>query len=180
MFTVQAQNILLNNKSKGSTAAAPNNTLPRKVKVNLWSSRDGGANKSDSRKEIEMLRKTVMDEVAIPGRFQKYFKPDKRTTRKLEGDVKVERKRGTKKLAAAKTYEDGRKPVFDKDHDESTELSSTGSEALFSTVSEDISPATTSRPGGFENVAWRALEQMYARDVMPHPLLQQRYLDITE
>lgn len=29
------------------------------------------------------LRKTVMEEVAIPGKYQMYFKPDKRATRKL-------------------------------------------------------------------------------------------------
>ncbi|KAI9237679.1 MAG: hypothetical protein BYD32DRAFT_415771 [Podila humilis] len=114
-----------------------------------------------------MLRKTVMEEVAIPGKYQMYFKPDKRATRKLEGDVKVERTRTTKKVAAK--WHKGRHANEEEDSSSS------------SIPSTDTSPSTgASRPKGFDNVAWRALEQMYAREVLPHPYLHRDYLDITE
>ena len=40
--------------------------------------------------------------------------------------------------------------------------------------------STHTKKHGFENVAWRALEQIYARGVLPHPLLHRDYLKVTE
>jgi hypothetical protein len=40
--------------------------------------------------------------------------------------------------------------------------------------------STRTRRSGFDNVGWRALEETYARDVLPHPYFHQDYLDITE
>ncbi|KAF9325489.1 hypothetical protein BG006_011033, partial [Podila minutissima] len=119
------------------------------------------------------LRKIVMEEVAIPGKYQMYFKPDKRATRKLEGDAKVERTRSAKKVAAAKWRKDRR----DEEEEEEEKDSSTSSS---SPSSLDPSTGASSRPKGFDNVAWRALEQVYAREVLPHPYLHRDYLDITE
>ncbi|KAG0034264.1 hypothetical protein BGZ81_005611 [Podila clonocystis] len=118
------------------------------------------------------LRKTVMEEVAIPGKYQMYFKPDKRATRKLEGDVKVERTRTTKKVAAAKWHKDR--------HDEDREEGFSSPSSSISYSSPSLSIGASSRPKGFDNVAWRALEQVYAREVLPHPYLHRDYLDITE
>lgn len=61
-------------------------------------------------------------------------------------------------------------------HDNEEEASSSSS-----LPSSDTSSSTgVSRPKGFDNVAWRALEQMYAREVLPHPYLHRDYLEITE
>ncbi|KAF9932936.1 hypothetical protein FBU30_006922 [Linnemannia zychae] len=38
----------------------------------------------------------------------------------------------------------------------------------------------SSKQHGFEYAGWRALEQAYARDVLPHPYFHQDYLDIVE
>ncbi|KAG0068764.1 glutamine--fructose-6-phosphate transaminase (isomerizing), partial [Podila epicladia] len=116
------------------------------------------------------LRKTVMEEVAIPGKYQMYFKPDKRATRKLEGNAKIERTRSTKKVAAAKWRNDRHAEEEEKDS------------STFSSSPSSLDPSTgvSSRPKGFDNVAWRALEQVYAREVLPHPYLHRDYLDITE
>lgn len=45
--------------------------------------------------------------------------------------------------------------------------------------SRPVESTRTSRRG-FDNVGWRALEETYARDVLPHPYFHQDYLDITE
>ncbi|KAF9092996.1 hypothetical protein BGX27_001691, partial [Mortierella sp. AM989] len=106
-----------------------------------------------------------MDEVAIPGKYQTYFKPDKRSIRKAEGSVYTTRSRSPKKVMAAKWRNS-------QESSEETELRS--GEA------EDSSPEPQVKERGFENVAWRALEQIYARDVLPHPLLHRDYLKIAE
>ncbi|KAK3840558.1 MAG: hypothetical protein JOS17DRAFT_770062 [Linnemannia elongata] len=135
--------------------------------------KDGSAGVSD-------LRKTVMDEVAIPGRYQQYFRPDKRSTRKAEGSVlSMDRSRSPKKVSAAKWSQHdsnleglvlGGEPSLDIDKQESTiEGGSRPS---------SVSSRTSRR--GFDNVGWRALGETYARDVLPHPYFHKDYLDITE
>ncbi|KAF9345984.1 hypothetical protein BGX26_002539 [Mortierella sp. AD094] len=112
----------------------------------------------------DTLRRTVMDEVAIPGKYRTYFKPDKRTIRKAEGSMHTNRLRSPKKVTAAKWRN-------------SQEFNDTD---LRSGESEESNSRSHIRERGFENVAWRALEQIYARDVLPHPLLHRDYLKVTE
>ncbi|KAG0000777.1 hypothetical protein BGZ80_006307 [Entomortierella chlamydospora] len=109
----------------------------------------------------DTLRRNVMDEVAIPGKYRTYFKPDKRTVRKEEESMHMSRLRSPKKVTAAKW----------KNSQESSDTD------LYSGESEEPN-STHIRKRGFENVAWRALEQIYARDVLPHPLLHRDYLKI--
>ncbi|KAF9954035.1 hypothetical protein BGZ72_004955 [Mortierella alpina] len=110
-----------------------------------------------------------MDEVAIPGKYQMYFKPDKRATRKAEGTDVVDRKISPKKIAAAKWNRDpnGEESGLD-DHSELRENANA------------LSPASSQKSSGFDNVARRALELVMAREVLPHPYFQQDYLDITK
>ncbi|KAF9277713.1 hypothetical protein BGZ68_009058, partial [Mortierella alpina] len=108
-----------------------------------------------------------MDEVAIPGKYQILFKPDKRATRKAEGAGTVDRKRSPKKIAAAK---------WNRDLDESGADDDSGLQGS----ADAAGPTPFQRSPGFDNVARRALEQVMAREVLPHPYFQQDYLDITE
>ncbi|KAF8925374.1 hypothetical protein BGZ58_000864 [Dissophora ornata] len=93
-----------------------------------------------------------MEEVAIPGKYQMYFKPDKRAVRKAENLALVDRSRSSKRVAVAKSE------------------GTTG----------DTDAATSSGAQGFENVAWRALELTYAQGVLPHPYFHRDYLEIAE
>ncbi|KAG0338877.1 hypothetical protein BG004_007046 [Podila humilis] len=124
------------------------------------------------------LRRTVMDEVAIPGKYQIYFKPDKRATRKQEGGLKVERTRAPKKVAAARS---NRTPDEGHANLEQDDVSG-GSTTHGENYTDDTGSirTTNSTAKGFDNVAWRALEYIYAREVLPHPLLHRDYLEITE
>ncbi|KAK3821469.1 MAG: hypothetical protein J3Q66DRAFT_367172 [Benniella sp.] len=107
-----------------------------------------------------------MNEVAIPGKYQLYFKPDKRAIRKAEGASASNRSRPPKKVAAVKApsrLQDSAKVAADLQQQTSA-----------------FDSKASSRARGFENVAWRALEQAYARNEFPHPYLRRDYLEITE
>ncbi|KAI1296088.1 hypothetical protein EDD11_007586 [Mortierella claussenii] len=118
------------------------------------------------------LRRTVMDEVAIPGRYQTYFKPDKRAIRKAEEESRqVNRSRSPKKQTAAKW------------HNNSNRDDREGQGGGMNNVDENLQhqgQQPKPKKSGFENVAWRALEQIYAHDVMPHPLMSRTYMEVVK
>ncbi|KAF9181183.1 hypothetical protein BGZ51_001954 [Haplosporangium sp. Z 767] len=111
---------------------------------------------------IGALRNAVMEEVAIPGKYQMYFKPDKRAVRKAEGSITMERSRPSKKIAAAKWNSTQDR----QDAPDQQQL--------------ELQEGSRPRTRGFDNVATRALEQIYAREVLPHPYFHRDYLDFTE
>ncbi|KAF9927296.1 hypothetical protein BGZ65_006858 [Modicella reniformis] len=120
-------------------------------------------------KAVTTLRREVMDEVAIPGKYQMYFKPDKRALRKAESasaTMPLDRSRPSKKVIAAK-WKDSQTTDLEDD-----------TPADIATDLQQQSKASSKR--GFENVAWRALEQVYARNVIPHPYLHRDYLEILD
>ncbi|KAG0248431.1 hypothetical protein BG011_000089 [Mortierella polycephala] len=102
-----------------------------------------------------------MEEVAIPGKYQMYFKPDKRAVRKSERSITMGRSRSPKKIAATKWN-----PTQDRQDAPDQQL--------------ELQDGSKPRTRGFDNVASRALEQIYARDVLPHPYFNRDYLDFTE
>ncbi|KAF9914300.1 hypothetical protein BX616_008584 [Lobosporangium transversale] len=114
---------------------------------------------------IDTDLRTVVQEVAIPGKYQMYFKPDKRATRKAEGDIQVGRSRSPKKINAAKW-----KNALDLTQD------MPGAQQ----PSNDSNSKNPQKTRGFENVGWRALEQVYACDALPHPLFHRDHLEITK
>ncbi|KAG9327808.1 hypothetical protein KVV02_000254 [Mortierella alpina] len=163
----QCKRISLHNTFSSSTAKQADRP------IGLQSSRDHRAGAKPGRdtgnSPTRFLRKAVMDEVAIPGKYQIYFKPDKRATRKAEGADIVDRKRSPKKIAAAKwNRSSDREESGTDDHSELRDFADT------------ISPVPSQTSPGFDNVARRALEQVMAREVLPHPYFNQDYLDITE
>ncbi|KAF8948840.1 hypothetical protein BGZ46_005282, partial [Entomortierella lignicola] len=138
--------------------------------INFKSSRDSlskSRSKAEGSSAIDALRKTVIEEVAIPGKYRTYFKPDKRAIRKAEESMHTDRARPPKKVAAAKWKN------MEEANNNKTEIDSEESE-------HSSNSRPQSRERGFENVGWRALEHIYARDVLPHPLLHRDYLQITE
>lgn len=79
----------------------------------------------------------------------------------------MDRKRSPKKIAAAK----GNRDLDESEADDHSVLQDSVDAA---------GPTSFQRSPGFDNVARRALEQVMAREVLPHPYFQQDYLDITE
>ncbi|KAF8945727.1 hypothetical protein BGZ47_002122 [Haplosporangium gracile] len=146
------------------------------------SSSSGRYRRDRSGSMVSDLRKTVLDEVAIPGRYQQYFRPDKRTTRKAEESVfSMERSRSPKKVSAAKWSQHDNTLeglVQDGESDENIDGYESTTEGGSRPPSSPVSSRISRR--GFGNVGWRALEEAYARDVLPHPYFHQDYLDITE
>ncbi|KAF9429156.1 hypothetical protein BGZ76_001730 [Entomortierella beljakovae] len=118
---------------------------------------------------IDSIRKSVMSEVAIPGKYQIYFKPNKRSNRKSEG-ITPKKSQLPKKMAAAKWR--GVQDSMDGEPKESEETDQDNN-------NHDSKPQLKGKQG-FENVAWRALEYIYARDVLPHPFFHKDYLEIVE
>ncbi|KAF9139487.1 hypothetical protein BGX30_007897 [Mortierella sp. GBA39] len=102
-----------------------------------------------------------MGEVAIPGRHQQYFRPDKRSTRKAEGSVlSMDRSRSPKKVSAAKwSQHDSNLEgiVLDGDID--------GQDVAGEVESRPSSVSSRTSRRGFDNVGWRALEETFARDI---------------
>lgn len=121
-----------------------------------------------------------MDEVAIPGRYQQYFRPDKRSTHKAEGSLlSMDRSRSPKKVSAAKwSQHNSNLEGLVLDGESSLDLD--GQEVTGERGSRPSSVSSRTSRRGFDNVGWRALEETYARDVLPHPYFHQDYLDITE
>ncbi|KAG9065257.1 hypothetical protein KI688_002580 [Linnemannia hyalina] len=121
-----------------------------------------------------------MGEVAIPGRYQQYFRPDKRSTRKAEGSVlSMDRSRSPKKVSAAKwSQHDSNLEGFVLDGESSLDIDGQDVTGEVEPRPSSVSSRTSRR--GFDNVGWRALEETFARDVLPHPYFHQDYLDITE
>ncbi|CAO3565554.1 unnamed protein product [Mortierella alpina] len=150
-----------------STSAATQ--VNRSMKSSRDHHADAKAGRGKATSSTGLIRKVVMDEVAIPGKYQIYFKPDKRTTRKAEGADTVDRKRSHKKIAAAKWNRNG-----------DGEKSGADNRLELQDVADATSPTPSQKTPGFDNVARRALEQAMAREVLPHPFYQQDYLDITE
>ncbi|KAG0380148.1 hypothetical protein BGX24_009974 [Mortierella sp. AD032] len=133
------------------------------------------------------LRKSVMDEVAIPGRFQQYFRPDKRATRKAEGSVlSMDQSRSPKKVSAAKWNRYGGDEKGDSEGGVADVVGvETNDKVIADGKAEGSRPTHSGSSNGasrrgFDNVGWRALEETYARDVLPHPYFHQDYLNITE
>ncbi|KAG0241103.1 hypothetical protein B0O80DRAFT_441208 [Mortierella sp. GBAus27b] len=117
---------------------------------------------------VKALRKEVLDEVAIPGKYQVYFKPDRRALRKAENTLPLGHS-NTPMKGTAGGWRDARSRSQDGP-DVATDLGQQSND------SQSNTPSTR----GFENVAWRALEQAYARDVLPHPYIHREYLEIKD
>ncbi|KAG0285568.1 glutamine--fructose-6-phosphate transaminase (isomerizing), partial [Dissophora globulifera] len=124
---------------------------------------------------VDILRRTVMEEVAIPGKYHIYFKPDKRAARKADDRETIGRPKSPKKVNAAKWKNTEEHP---SSHQGGSGDSS--GQELLEPDSGAVGPPKMVRARGFENVAWRALEQTYAQDVLPHPYFHRNYLDIVE
>ncbi|GJJ68170.1 hypothetical protein EMPS_00516 [Entomortierella parvispora] len=124
---------------------------------------------------VNALRKTILEEVAIPGKYRIFFNPDKRTLRKSENKLGVDRSRSPKKIAATKWRN------AQEEYQDINDLATTAEESTEqSAITGAKSRGSLSKKTGFENVASRALEQVYARDVLPHPYFHRDYFEVTE
>ncbi|KAF9119343.1 hypothetical protein BGW39_000376 [Mortierella sp. 14UC] len=100
----------------------------------------------------------------------------------------MDRSRSPKKVSAAKwgnhfgNSDDDGGAVADVEGVGADGQEPTGSHAEGSRPSLETtgSSSRASSRRGFDNVGWRALEETYARDVLPHPYFHQDYLNITE
>lgn len=93
--------------------------------------------------------------------------------------ISMDRSRSPKKVSAAKwSQHDSNLEGLVLDGESSLDIDGQESTGEGGSRPSSVSSRTLRR--GFDNVGWRALEETYARDVLPHPYFHQDYLDITE
>lgn len=93
---------------------------------------------------------------------------------KQENKLGVNRSRSPKKIAATKWRNS------QEEYQDLGDLATTEEPSERSAISGAMTRGASSKKTGFENVASRALEQAYARDVLPHPYFHRDYFEITE
>ena len=93
---------------------------------------------------------------------------------KQENRLGVSRSRSPRKIAATKWHNSK------EEYQGLGDLTTAEDPSEGSAISGAMTREAPSKKTGFENVASRALEQAYARDVLPHPYFHRDYVEITE
>ncbi|KAG0244034.1 hypothetical protein BGW41_000462 [Actinomortierella wolfii] len=154
--------------------------------IRTYSRRHPARHTEDTKAEaVSELRRKIMDEYMIPGRYKSFFKPDKRTKVKMEEPlIRTAKSRSTRKVpaktAATTNFVHAGDTVTNVGRDASEkEITTTLSTDGESSHQSSTSSSSSTRQGR-QTVGWRALEEMYAHEVLPHPYIGKAYLDIVQ
>ncbi|KAG0252195.1 hypothetical protein DFQ27_008223 [Actinomortierella ambigua] len=156
--------------------SAATHTLGSTASKTTTATRVRSRDQLDHQQHAANLRQQVLDEVMVPGRFKAFFKPEKQVDIAGEPVIRTAKSRSSpKKVSAAAAARSGTTawpPVV-----EDAAKGATGELDVDNSL-KTSSPSTGR--SGRQSVGWRALEEVYAREVLPHPYVNKTYLDIVQ